>query len=329
MNVLVTGSSRGLGRSIILEYAKNGNNVIINYNNSEKEALELKNYVETNYKVKALAIKCDISKEREIDSMIDKIYQEFSYLDILVNNASVALDQDFELKTKDEFMKTLEDSKELAQMMVDIGKKAGKRMLALITDMDRPLGNNIGNSLEVIEAIDVLNGKGPQDLTEICIALAANMLYLAEKGTYEFCESEVKRVIKDGSALETLAKMVKAQGGDNSVIYNPELFKKATYSYNVVADKEGYIHSVDTEGYGSAALILGAGRNTKEDVIDFSAGIILNKKTGDFVKKGELIATLYTNKKESFLESEKRLKSSTTILPEKPAYRPIILGKVE
>lgn len=227
------------------------------------------------------------------------------------------------------FMKTLEDSKELAQMMVDIGKKAGKRMLALITDMDRPLGNNIGNSLEVIEAIDVLNGKGPQDLTEICIALAANMLYLAEKGNYEFCESEVKRVIKDGSALETLAKMVKAQGGDNSVIYNPELFKKATYSYNVVADKEGYIHSVDTEGYGTAALILGAGRNTKEDVIDFSAGIILNKKTGDFVKKGELIATLYTNKKESFLESEKRLKSSTTILPEKPAYRPIILGKVE
>lgn len=227
------------------------------------------------------------------------------------------------------FMKTLEDSKELAQMMVDIGKKAGKRMLALITDMDRPLGNNIGNSLEVIEAIDVLNGKGPQDLTEICIALAANMLYLAEKGTYEFCESEVKRVIKDGSALETLAKMVKAQGGDNSVIYNPELFKKATYSYNVVADKEGYIHSVDTEGYGTAALILGAGRNTKEDVIDFSAGIILNKKTGDFVKKGELIATLYTNKKESFLESEKRLKSSTIILPEKPAYRPIILGKVE
>ena len=220
-------------------------------------------------------------------------------------------------------------SKELAQMMVDIGKKAGKRMLALITDMDRPLGNNIGNSLEVIEAIDVLNGKGPQDLTEICIALAANMLYLAEKGTYEFCESEVKRVIKDGSALETLAKMVKAQGGDNRVIYNPELFEKATYSYNVVADKEGYIHSVDTEGYGSAALILGAGRNTKEDVIDFSAGIILNKKTGDFVKKGELIATLYTNKKESFLESEKRLKSSTTILPEKPAYRPIILGKVE
>ncbi len=108
MNVLVTGSSRGLGKSIILEYAKNGYDVIINYNNSEKEALELKDYVESNYKVKALVVKCDISKESEIDSIINKIYKEFGHLDILVNNASIALDQDFELKTKEDFMKTLE-----------------------------------------------------------------------------------------------------------------------------------------------------------------------------------------------------------------------------
>lgn len=108
MNVLVTGSSRGIGKAIILEYAKNGYDVIINYNNSEKEALELKYYVESTYKVKALVIKCDISKESDIDSMIDKIYKEFGHLDILVNNASVSLDQDFELKTKEDFMKTLE-----------------------------------------------------------------------------------------------------------------------------------------------------------------------------------------------------------------------------
>lgn len=108
MNVLVTGSSRGIGKAIILEYAKNGYDVIINYNNSEKEALELKNYVETNYNVKALVVKCDISRESEIDSMINKIYKEFGHLDILVNNASIDSDQDFELKTKDEFMKTLE-----------------------------------------------------------------------------------------------------------------------------------------------------------------------------------------------------------------------------
>ena len=108
MNVLVTGSSRGLGKTIILEYAKNGYDVIINYNNSKKEALELKDYVESTYKVKALVVKCDISKESEIDSMIDIIYKEFDHLDILINNASIALDQDFELKTKEDFMKTLE-----------------------------------------------------------------------------------------------------------------------------------------------------------------------------------------------------------------------------
>lgn len=227
------------------------------------------------------------------------------------------------------FMKTLDDSKSLAKMMVDIGKKAGKKMLVLITDMDRPLGYNIGNALEVKEAIATLNGNGPEDLTEICIDLAANMLYLAEKGTLEECTDSVKRVISDGSALKTLAEMVKAQGGDESVIYNPELFQTAAYEKQVLADKEGYIYSVNTEGYGTAALVLGAGRNTKDDVIDFSAGIILSKKTGDYVKVGDKIATLYTNDKSKLPESEKRLLSSTVISNEKPAYRPIILAKVE
>ena len=126
MNVLVTGSSRGLGRSIILEYAKNGNDVVINYNNSEKEAFELKDYVETNYKVKALVIKCDISKESEIDSMIEEIYKEFGHLDILINNASIALDQDFELKTKNDFMKTLEVNLVGTYLL---SKKIGLKML--------------------------------------------------------------------------------------------------------------------------------------------------------------------------------------------------------
>ncbi len=227
------------------------------------------------------------------------------------------------------FMKTVEDSKTLASMMVDIGKKAGKKMLALITDMDRPLGNNIGNTLEVIEAVKTLNGEGPEDLTEICIALAANMLCLAEMGSFEECEEKVKKVIADGSALNTFAKMVKAQGGDERVIYNTGLFEKAKFSHEVLSREEGYIHSVDTEGYGLSALVLGAGRNTKEDVIDYSAGIILSKKTGDYVKKGEVIATLYSNDETKFTESEKRLIKATVINPEKPAYRPIILGKIE
>ena len=137
MNVLVTGSSRGLGRSIILEYAKNGNDVVINYNNSEKEAFELKNYVESNYHVKALVVKCDISKENDIDSMIEEIYKEFGHLDILINNASIALDQDFELKTKNDFMKTLEVNLVGTYLL---SKKIGLKML------ERKTGNIINIS---------------------------------------------------------------------------------------------------------------------------------------------------------------------------------------
>lgn len=227
------------------------------------------------------------------------------------------------------FMKTVEESKSLASIMVEIGKKAGKKMLALITDMDVPLGNNIGNALEVKEAIETLKGRGPADLTEVSVALAANMLYLAGKGSYDFCEAEVKRVIADGSALDTFAKMVEAQGGDNSYIYDPDKFENAKYSLGVTAPSDGYIHSVDTEGYGIAALLLGAGRNTKEDKIDFSAGIVLNKKTGSFVHKGEVIATLYTNNEKCLGISCDKFLSSTLISAEKPAYRSIILGKVE
>ncbi len=227
------------------------------------------------------------------------------------------------------FMKTVEDSKRLARLMVDIGKQAGKKMLALITDMDRPLGFNIGNILEVKEAVETLRGKGPSDLTEICIALAAHMLSLAEKGTYEECEAQVKKVIADGSALKTFADMVEAQGGDSRVIYDTSLFEQAKFSRVVKAEKSGYIVKVDTEGYGTAALLLGAGRNTKEDKIDFTAGIILSKKTGDFVKAGEAIATLYTNSGEKLDAGERKLIESTIIGDEKPAYKPIILDKVQ
>ncbi len=227
------------------------------------------------------------------------------------------------------FMKTVEDSKRLARLMVDIGKQAGKKMLALITDMDRPLGYNIGNILEVKEAVATLKGNGPEDLTEICIALASHMLELAQKGSYEQCEQKVKQVISDGSALKTLADMVEAQGGDAKVIYDTSLFEQAKYSREVKAPRDGYIVKVDTEGYGTSALLLGAGRNTKEDVIDFTAGIILSKKTGDFVKAGETIATLYTNTCSKLDGAEQKLIESTVIDDQKPAYKPIILDKVQ
>ena len=227
------------------------------------------------------------------------------------------------------FCKTVEESVRLASVMVDIGKSAGKKMLALITDMDRPLGANIGNSLEVIEAINTLRGNGPEDFTEVCLILATNMIYLAGKGTMEECEAMVKKSIEDGSALETLAKMVKAQHGNNSVIYNPDLFPKAKYSREVKADKSGYIVRVDTEGYGIASLLLGAGRNTKEESIDFSAGITLVKKTGDKVEEGDVIAVLYTNDENRFPSAVDRFMKSTEIGAEKPEERPLVFERVE
>ena len=151
MNVLVTGSSRGLGRSIILEYAKNGNDVVINYNNSEKEAFELKKYVESNYHVKALVVKCDISKEEEIDSMIEEIYKEFGHLDILINNASIDLDQDFALKTKEDFMKTLEVNLVGTYLL---SKKIGLRMLDAKTGNIINISSNNGLDTPYPESID-------------------------------------------------------------------------------------------------------------------------------------------------------------------------------
>lgn len=227
------------------------------------------------------------------------------------------------------FMKTPEDSRRLAETMVEIGKRAGKRIRALITDMDRPLGYAIGNSLEVVEAIQTLKGNGPKDLTELCIALAAHILNLAEKGSYEECVSMAEAAIANGDALNMFAKMVAAQGGNAEWILCPEFFPKAKYSYTVVAEESGYILGVDTENYGVASLLLGAGRNTKEDVIDFAAGIVLCAKTGDFVKEGDPIAVLYSEKESTFAASAARLLSATKIGVAAPMEKPLILDIVE
>ena len=227
------------------------------------------------------------------------------------------------------FMKTREKSRELAEWMVAIGKAAGKRMRALITDMDRPLGNNIGNALEVIEAINTLKGNGPEDLTELCIALASHMLVISDRGSYEECEKNVRRVIESGEALMTFANMVEAQGGNKEWILNPELFPEAPYSYEVRSEKSGYITGVNTEGYGVASLLLGAGRNTMADKIDFSAGIKLVKKTGDKVEVGDTLAVLYTSDIARFEASKKKLIESTFIGEAKPDDEPLILDIVE
>ncbi len=227
------------------------------------------------------------------------------------------------------FMKTLEKSRELAEWMVAIGKAAGKRMRALITDMDRPLGYAIGNSLEVIEAIDTLNGNGPEDLTELSIALASHMLVISDRGSYEECEKNVRRVIANGEALATFANMVEAQGGNKEWILDTSLFPTASETREIKADRSGYITGVNTEGYGTASLLLGAGRNTMADKLDFSAGIKLVKKTGDKVDAGEVIAVLYTSDKSRFDSAEKKLRESTFIGDIAPSIEPLILDIVE
>ena len=222
------------------------------------------------------------------------------------------------------FMKDLEDSRTLAKLMVAIGKRAGKRISALITDMDRPLGYAVGNSLEVVEAIEALQGKGPKDLVELSLALASQILFLADKGTLEECRAIAQDAITSGKALDTFAQMVKAQGGDPEYIYHPEKFATAPYSREVKVSESGYIASVDTEKYGLASLLLGAGRNTKEDEIDLSAGYMIQKKTGDYVNAGDTLAVLYTSNEALLDAAERTLLNATTITAEAPKKRPLI-----
>ncbi|MCH5142637.1 MAG: pyrimidine-nucleoside phosphorylase [Clostridiales bacterium] len=222
------------------------------------------------------------------------------------------------------FMKSVEKSTELAQLMVDIGKSAGKKMVALITNMDRPLGYAIGNSLEVIEAVETLQGHGPEDFTEVCLTLAGHMLSLAGKGSVESCIEMAKQAIADGSAYCKLLEVVSRQGGNTKLIENTSNFAKAKYSCAVKCKKSGFISKVNTESYGFASLALGAGRNTAEDAIDYSAGIILNKKTGDFVEEGEIIAILYSNDESAFAKAEEILLSATEVSGSKPENEPLI-----
>ena len=222
------------------------------------------------------------------------------------------------------FMKSVEKSKELARLMVDIGKSAGKKMVALITNMDRPLGYAIGNSLEVIEAVETLQGHGPKDFTEVCLTLAGYMLSLAGKGSIEECIAMAKEAIADGSAYRKFMQVVESQGGDATLIEDTTNFAQAKYSHSVKCKESGYIVSVNTESYGLASLALGAGRNTAEDSIDYSAGIVLRKKTGDYVEVGDELATLYSNNSSTFTTAEKMLLEATEISGAKPDVEPLI-----
>ena len=221
------------------------------------------------------------------------------------------------------FMKTVSESRALAQKMVDIGKKAGKKIMAVITDMDSPLGYAIGNSLEVIEAIETLSGRGPKDLTELSLELGADMLMLGGKGDKQTCLELARNALESGAALTKLADMVKRQGGDVNYVYDVSLFEKAKISKDVVATKNGYISGVNAEGYGLAALYLGAGRNKADDIIDYCAGIKLSKKRGDKVQVGDVIATLYTDGGD--LTAAQDTIERSTFIGEKPQETPLII----
>ena len=226
------------------------------------------------------------------------------------------------------FMKTLDGSIQLAQAMVAIGAHNGRKVAALITDMDTPLGYNIGNSLEVIESVEVLKGRGPADLTEVCYQLAANMLLLAGKGTLAECRKMAEEAVASGAAYEKLKQMFAAQGGDVSVLDDPDKFAKAKYSREIRADQSGWLYATNTEMIGNASVLLGAGRITKEDVIDFAAGIVLHKKTGDKVEAGECLATLYADQEEKFDAAEEMFRAALTFGPEPEPVPALVMARV-
>lgn len=202
------------------------------------------------------------------------------------------------------FMKTPQRAIELAKAMVSIGEANGKRTIALVTNMDQPLGEAVGNSLEVIEAINTLRGKGPADFTEECYALAASMLMAGERAkTQEEARELVRSVLEDGRAIEKLRCMVRNQGGDPAYVDDPDLFEKAALRLEGAAKRDGYVAAINAEEIGKSSLLLGAGRLTTEDVIDPSVGLLIHKKIGDFVQKGEALFTVCANDEQKAQEA--------------------------
>jgi pyrimidine-nucleoside phosphorylase len=194
------------------------------------------------------------------------------------------------------FMKTPEDALELANEMVNIGSNVGKKTVAIISDMDQPLGFAVGNALEVEEAINTLLGRGPSDLLELCLALGSNMVVLAEKAkSLEEARNMLIETINSGKAINKLKEFVVSQGGDASFVDNTDKLPKAKYILPVISDVEGYVSKINAQNIGLIAMELGAGRAMKEDLIDLSVGIVLNKKRGDIIKNGDIIAYVHGN----------------------------------
>lgn len=222
------------------------------------------------------------------------------------------------------FMKDEKSATELAELMVKIGKKCGRNMAAVITNMDIPLGANVGNALEIKEVADILNGKGDENLRELCLVLSATILSISYDWDYEKAYREAKNALVNGSALTKLKELVSAQGGNADLIDNPDKLPLSPMSQEIKAEKDGFITKMDSAVIGQSAVLLGAGRITKEDEIDYGAGIVIHKKTCDKVKQGDTIAILYANTKEQLENAEKLFKTSFIIEDDKPQEQQLI-----
>lgn len=228
------------------------------------------------------------------------------------------------------FMKTEEKAKQLAHAMVDIGKHVGKNTIAVISDMNQPLGNAVGNALEVKEAIETLQGKGPKDLEELCLTLGAHMLKLSEKvSTYDEGLELLREKIKNGDALSKLKELIAAQGGNAEQVDNIDLLPKSIHQIEVKALKSGLISNIACEEIGIAAMILGAGRATKEANIDLAVGLILNKKVGDRITTGDVLATIHANNLERIDQVTEMIQQSMEITEKDVNIPPLIYQIIE
>lgn len=227
------------------------------------------------------------------------------------------------------FMQEYKDALKLGKIMVDIGLELGKETVAVVSNMDEPLGFAIGNSLEVKEAIEVLKNRGPEDLRNLCLVLGAHMLKLGRAAkNYEEGRNRLEKILKDGTGFNKFKEMIAAQGGNLEIIDNPELLPLAKYSTKIKAEISGYVQKIDSRLVGESAMLLGAGREKKESEIDLSVGIILKKKVGSKVNINEDLAEVYYNDSEKLKEAKNKLFSSFVIGDNKPKKLPLILATI-
>ncbi|MEJ2112374.1 MAG: pyrimidine-nucleoside phosphorylase [Flavobacteriaceae bacterium] len=227
------------------------------------------------------------------------------------------------------FMKTLEEAEELAKIMRDIGSRMNKKVTVVITEMSEPLGYTIGNALEVKEAIETLHGNGPEDLTQLCFELGSEMLMLGNivSNKAEGIE-KLKKLISSGTAFNKFKEFIQAQGGDTTMVKQPDLLPDAQYSKEYKSKSGGFITELNAQDIGLASMKLGAGRETKNSIIDYGAGIVLKKKIGDFVEKEETLAILYSNDQTNFVKAIEFMDLAYKIGQDKPKPKPLILKTI-